>query len=480
MKKSFLVAVVMLHVPLAAFSDTAKITLLHTNDLHDHVRPGYTGIGGMAYVAGYIRSVREERDNVVVIDAGDVMEKGDLVAFRDKSALIYESMAIAGYDAAVPGNHDDAYGFEQLRFCASLMPATKFVAINLRDESGADIFPAYTILDIDNVRIGVIGIARPDEDRGETDESLGHDLAKVAGEIESQVDITIVTTHNGSHASSIFSEAAPEVDIFISGHTHEILREPKVVEKTGAIILQAGDYAEYVGRVELEIDKDTKSLASWSGALIEMDHDTIGEHEEVTRLVQAHEAELSPEAATIITTCNQKIRGKSIAQMAAVGMQQLTGADFTFCHTGQIIRDTFPMGDVDINAIFRTGGQRGYTNVRTTVSGHELKYYVRGLKDTDWGQTLFHSERFESVDDVDDDAQYTIVMPLKEWDTRFMRLLERTGYSRAGSTGPLSQQFPYTVVEFTFTDAVVALLQSRKYRKKPIEEVVKILGGGAR
>lgn len=458
-----------------AFSETSNLILLHTNDIHDHVRPGYNGIGGLAYVAGYIRSVREERDNVIVLDGGDVMEKGDLVAFRDKSAITYEGMAMAGYDAAVPGNHDDAYGFDQLRYCASLMPATKFVAMNLRDESGALIFPASTILEIADLRIGVIGIARPDEDRGETDESLAKQLKQVSESIENEVDLTIVTTHNGSRACQIYSEAAPLVDVFVSGHTHEVLQESKIVDQTGALIVQAGDYAEYVGHVELEVDKETRSLKSYSGRLVEMDHKKIGEYEAVTRMVQDREQELSPEASTHVATSNGKIRGKSISQLAVIGMQQLTGADFAFCHPGQIIRDGFPEGDADVNAVFRTGGQRGYTNVRAHLTGHELKYYVSGLRDTDWGYTLYHSAKFGDVDEVNDETLYAVVMPLKEWDTRFMRLLERTGYSREGQSGPVSAQIPYTEIEQTFTDAVVATLQLPEFNGLPIQDVVDAL-----
>ena len=31
-----------------AAADTDSVIILHTNDLHDHLRPGYDGVGGMA------------------------------------------------------------------------------------------------------------------------------------------------------------------------------------------------------------------------------------------------------------------------------------------------------------------------------------------------------------------------------------------------------------------------------------------------
>ena len=63
-----------------AAAEPRTLLILHTNDLHDHVRQDYDDAGGLAYVAGYVDSVRAERGDVLLLDAGDVMEKGDLVA----------------------------------------------------------------------------------------------------------------------------------------------------------------------------------------------------------------------------------------------------------------------------------------------------------------------------------------------------------------------------------------------------------------
>jgi len=67
------VAVVLIGVvgsvcPAQGATDT--VLILHTNDFHDHIRPGYDRVGGMAYVAGYIGAARRGRDDVLVLDAG--------------------------------------------------------------------------------------------------------------------------------------------------------------------------------------------------------------------------------------------------------------------------------------------------------------------------------------------------------------------------------------------------------------------------
>ena len=98
----------------SGFPEERTLVLLHTNDLHDHLRADYDGSGGLAYVSGYIRSVKASRPDVLTLDAGDLMEKGDLVGFRTRSSITCEAMGRVGYDAFSPGNHDTAYGDEHL------------------------------------------------------------------------------------------------------------------------------------------------------------------------------------------------------------------------------------------------------------------------------------------------------------------------------------------------------------------------------
>ena len=135
-------------LPLVALStpasaEEATLLILHTNDLHDHIRPGYEGIGGMPYVAGYIKQVRRERRDVLLLDAGDVSEKGDMVADKTDSAIMYEAMGRIGYDAIAPGNHDLDHGVARVREWAAM---AKGAARAFNTEVG----------------VGITGIAGPD------------------------------------------------------------------------------------------------------------------------------------------------------------------------------------------------------------------------------------------------------------------------------------------------------------------------------
>ena len=158
---ALLIALLLFIVTSAVYAEPRTLLLLHTNDLHDHVRADYDGNGGMAYVSGYIQQVKQSRDDVLVLDAGDVMEKGDLVAFRAKSTIMYKAISRIGYDAIAPGNHDDAYGDAHLQYCASLAPNTATLALNLMNDEGELLFAPSKIFERNGLKIGVIGVFKP-------------------------------------------------------------------------------------------------------------------------------------------------------------------------------------------------------------------------------------------------------------------------------------------------------------------------------
>jgi 5'-nucleotidase len=102
-------------------SEFIQLTVVGTNDMHGGVEPSETRdgkpIGGMAFMAGVVKSIREGlrrqtgegNSGVVVLDAGDQFQ-GTLLSNFDEGKLLFEAMSEIGYDAAVPGNHDYDFG----------------------------------------------------------------------------------------------------------------------------------------------------------------------------------------------------------------------------------------------------------------------------------------------------------------------------------------------------------------------------------
>lgn len=435
------------------------VLLLHTNDLHDHLRKDYDDRGGMPYVSGYIKKIKSERNDVLVLDAGDVMEKGDMVAYRTQSTMMYEAIGEIGYDAITPGNHDDAYGLDHLQACAALAPKTAMLCINMVRPGGELLFPASKVFDVDGVRVGVIGATRAGGDHSLSDDETGERIANEATRLSKVADLVIVTTHMGVGDCMRLAEQAPDVDVFVSGHTHTALMKPSIYEPTGALIVQAGSYAEYVGRLELTVDLDEKRIVEADGSLVPMDHAIVPCDEAMLARAKKKEQEIAPEATKKLLTTTDTIGMLDLSFLGAEALRQAAGADIGFCHTGQVLRDILPAGEVDINALFRTGGQRGADVVLMQLTGSTITAYLQGLARTDWGQTRWSGFRGgskrvngarEMQTDLATDKVYSVVMTLKEWDTRFARWAERHNNLESRST---------PAPDLSFTDAIVTYIR---------------------
>ena len=66
------------------------------------------------------------------------------------------------------------------------------------------------------------------------------------------VDLVVVVSHISVKNASRVASAVPGIDLFVTGHSHEKTPEPIRVGKT--LIVQAGAFAQRLGRLRLEVD----------------------------------------------------------------------------------------------------------------------------------------------------------------------------------------------------------------------------------
>ena len=444
---------------------TDTVLILHTNDIHDHLRPDYDGAGGLPYVSGYIKSIRARRSDVLVLDAGDVAEKGDMVAFETDSEITYQALGMIGYDAGTFGNHDHDFGIPQLHKFQSLAGEMKILCLNLIKENGDLEFTPSAIFDVDGVKVGVIGAIVPRKELGLNQEETIKAPALEAKRLDERVDLVIAVCHISSKLCRMISLMAPEIDVFVSGHSHEAIPKAIVVEETGAYIVQAGSYAEYVGRLELEIDLTSKKIISAKSELVPMKHDTVPLDEEMLEWVLEKERAITPQASRFVFHNDSEIDRVGMGRLGAAALRASSGADIGFCNADQVIRATLPVGDVDINAIFRTGGQRGYEVIKANLKGNVIEAYLNALKRT--GYPLTQWSGFRAIvppdgngseiikTDLDPDRLYSIIMPKKEWDTRLLRSFWKVIERNIGDGIKVPQYVLSTIpTSITFTDAV--------------------------
>jgi 2',3'-cyclic-nucleotide 2'-phosphodiesterase (5'-nucleotidase family) len=431
---TFLLLTTILAIP--GWAANVRLLILHTNDLHDHVRAGPNGWGGLPYVSGYIRHVRAERPDVLVLDAGDVAEKGDLVAFRTHSVMTYEALRRIGYHGVTIGNHEhDEAGYDGLRRYEEAL-GQRLLCLNLLNEDGSTTFEPSRLVTVNGVKVGLVGLIVPRKGNGLDFAESGAALARESERLRQQgATLIVAVCHERSSNCAAWSRAAPLVNVFVSGHSHEVLTEPVVVPETGALIVQAGSYARWVGRLELEIDPATQTVVRHEGSLVPMRHDQVPVDAEMLVWVQEQERLLAPEAAEFVIDNPAEIDGFAVARLAAAGLRRAAEADVAFCHPYQIIRNVLPAGAVDVNALFKTGGQRGYVNLLVELTGAEIEAYVNALQliqrePPEWsGFRVTRETTPEGAvvyrSDLDLTRRYRVIMPSLEWETRFLRLADK-------------------------------------------------------
>ncbi len=481
------VACLFLLIALAATSwaETARLLILHTTDLHDHVRAGDRGIGGLPYVSGYIRQVRAERSDVLLVDSGDVAEKGDLVAFRTHSDLTYQALRRIGYDAITIGNHEhDEFGHAGLRRFESTL-GRALLCLNVLNPNGTTAFEPSRLVEVNGLKIGLVGLITPRKEQGLDFEASGRALAGEARKLRTAGAVLIVAVcHESASKCAEWSRAAPDVNVFAAGHSHEALREPVVVPETGAIIVQSGSYAQWVGRLELEIDVAARKIVRHEGRLVEMRHDAVPVDREMLDWVRQRERELAPEATDLVFENPAQIDGFSIGRLGAEALRRAAGADIGFCHPYQIIRNILPAGRIDVNAVFKTGGDRGHDTIVVDLSGAEIEGYVNALEQIqreppEWAGFRIGREATPDGDvlrtDLDRNRRYRVIMAKLEWETRYLRLAEkvreRTPAEPFAAGSPLVEPSPVT-----FTDAMCAYLREIVREGKTVQDRVAELG----
>lgn len=81
-----------------------NLVILHTNDTHSQIDPEDHDLGGVMRRKAVIDSVRSAEKNVLLVDAGDVVQ-GTLYFNLYRGEVEHKVMNALGYDIATLGNH---------------------------------------------------------------------------------------------------------------------------------------------------------------------------------------------------------------------------------------------------------------------------------------------------------------------------------------------------------------------------------------
>ncbi len=261
----------------ADVNDTFDLQILATSDLHGRFMPfEYASNlpntkGSLAQIATKVNELKAQNTNTLVLDNGDTIQDNSAQLFlNDKAHPMIQALNLIGYDTWTFGNHEFNFGVPTLQNVAAQFKGAVLCGNVYKD--GERLYDAYTIKQVNGVRVAIIGMVTPHIVKWDGPNLQGYDVKnpadetrKVVDEIKASklADIYIASLHmgydgeygNGDSAKEI-AELCPEISAVIAGHEHALF-----ADRTGgnAIIVEPGKYGEYMSKVDLTIQKSGSS-----------------------------------------------------------------------------------------------------------------------------------------------------------------------------------------------------------------------------
>lgn len=280
------------------------LSIVHTNDSHSRILPetvdGDTKIG-CARIATMSKWLRNQRQNVLMLDAGDQFERTDF------NTIVHEAnnliVNLLYYDCMTIGNWDISYGPSLLAdYINSLNCPVVSCNINVEYEPLLNgMFDPYVIMEVGDQKVGIIGcvitgITILENVENIVFEDIKTSVQNAVDELKNQgVNIIITLNHIGYYDDGDLAANVEGIDIIVGGHSHTLLSNtdenaqgpyPTPIQSPSlepVLIVQAGSYNRYIGCLDVIFDEN--GIATyWTGDTYYMDN-TIPEDEAVSAVV---------------------------------------------------------------------------------------------------------------------------------------------------------------------------------------------------
>ncbi|MGF1723538.1 bifunctional metallophosphatase/5'-nucleotidase [Photobacterium nomapromontoriensis] len=279
MKKNLLASTILLALcgnVFAADGDLVDVTILGTSDIHGHFMPwDYASDkinmrGSLSQIATKVKNIRQEQNNVILVDAGDTIQGNFVETFKDEPTdpmmLGFNEMQ---YDVWVLGNHEFDFGLDILNRSLTQFKGTSLGG-NIKQPDGNPFLPAYKIIEKQGIKIGVIGMDTPmtqvfaegtNRLNGVTFTNPSLEVKKVIKQIDDKVDAIVLVAHMGldnenNIAATGVTDIAndnPELDAIVAGHMHTRIDKATV---NGVIITEPDKYGRALSRIDLQFEEN--------------------------------------------------------------------------------------------------------------------------------------------------------------------------------------------------------------------------------
>ena len=282
--KKLLCSLFALSAVSTAMAQEVNIKLLGTSDVHGRIVPWSYGAdvedksGSYAQIATYVKDVRKNNKNVVLVEVGDAIQDNQIDVFA-KDKKYYKDHPIPkvlnemNYDIFVLGNHEFNFGMKALDEILKDIKAKKLTANFYHKKNDKRYIDATTIIEKDGVKLGIIGLSTPmsakfEEDTGNLkDMKFTSPTEEARAQVEKLkakgVDAIIVIAHMGIENENKIPDtgmrdvinAVDGIDVVIAGHMHKDVSSETI---KNTLITEPHRYGTVVSEVDLTFDINDK------------------------------------------------------------------------------------------------------------------------------------------------------------------------------------------------------------------------------
>lgn len=277
-----------------------------TSDDFAALAGSYGKMGGMDRVATIIKRIRSERgDNMLLLDGGDTWQ-GSYTANKSLGDDMITVMNALEPDA-MTGHWEFTYGTDRVNEIIESLPFA-FLGSNIYDnEWDEPAFEPMKMFERGGTRIAVIGQAFPYTPIANPrwmipGWSFGIREEDIAGHVEAAredgAELVVLLSHNGFDVDRKLASRIDGIDVILTGHTHDALPEPVIVNNT--LVIASGSNGKFVSRLDLDVRNG--KVAGYDYRLIPVFSDVITPDAEVSALIDKvrapYETELSRKIGT--------------------------------------------------------------------------------------------------------------------------------------------------------------------------------------
>jgi 2',3'-cyclic-nucleotide 2'-phosphodiesterase (5'-nucleotidase family) len=235
-----------------------RIAILSTSDVKGKTSPCGCTIpkGGLSRLASFADSLRAEYHHVLLVDTGGYFPEE---ARREPVVpFLMNAMKLLAFDAVGVGDRDLGFGLAFLRENAA-RAGIPVVSANLAGKpGGALVFPASTLVQRDDVKIGFFSLVADQADFGRARDSIvvldptAAAKQAVADLRRQGAQVVVLLSNLGRTGTEDLCTAVDGIDVAIAAHEVPLLEKGRLIRNT--VVVYGGEQGQNAGRTAITLD----------------------------------------------------------------------------------------------------------------------------------------------------------------------------------------------------------------------------------